>query len=151
MHVLSETTHDFISAIFLFFLSQGVVYFCNNFFVSLFYRIVVPSIASNRKMMLDLDFCAGTDFCCSPFYFCKITEKLFKSANFCAWSSDMYAFFISFEFFDLSNVSASKKFVFADCSVLDILCLLFCILSFTSVEWNSFLGGRASHNISGSS
>ena len=65
-----------------FFLSQGVVYFCNNPFVSLFYRIVVPSIASNRKMMLDLDFCAGTDFCCSPFYFCKITETLFKSEIF---------------------------------------------------------------------
>ena len=63
----------------------------------------------------------------------------------------MYASFVSSKFFDLSNVSASKKFDLADYSVLDRLCLLFCILSFTSVEWNSFLGGRASRNISGSS
>ena len=46
--------------------------------------------------------------------------------------------FISSEFLDLSGVSASKKFVFADCSVLDRLCLLFCILSFTSVGWTFF-------------
>ena len=50
----------------------------------------------------------------------------------------MYASFVSSKFFDLTNVSASKKFVFADCSVLDRLCHLFCILSFTSVGWNSF-------------
>ena len=31
--------------------------------------------------------------------------------------------FITSEFLDLSVVSASKKFVFADCSVLDRLCL----------------------------
>jgi hypothetical protein len=62
-----ETSHYFISAIFLLFLSQGVVYFCSNAFVSLFYRIVVLSKVSNRKVMLDLDFCAGTDFCCPLF------------------------------------------------------------------------------------
>ena len=47
----------------------------------------------------------------------------------------MYATFISFEFSDLSKLSASKKFVFTDCSVFDRFCHLFCIGSFAVFEW----------------
>ena len=43
----------------------------------------------------------------------------------------MYATFVSSGFSDLSNVSASKKFVFTDYSGFDRFCLLFCILYFT--------------------
>ena len=124
---------------FYFILSQDVVYFCSNSFVSLFYCIVVPSKASNRKLMLDLDFCAVTDFCCPPFWAVRTPEKSKNSETIQAWSSYMYATFISFDFSHLSNLSASKKFVFPDCSVFDRFCLLICILSFTVFEWISLL------------
>ena len=45
-------------------------------------------------------------------------ENLKKSEMFCAWSSYKYATFVSSKFFDLSNGSALKKFVFTDCSIL---------------------------------
>ena len=122
-----------------FFLSQGVVYFCNNYFVSLFYRIVVPSKVSNRKLMLDLDFCAETDFYCPPFWAVFTPEKLKNSDKIHAWSLYMYATFISFDFSHLSKLSASKQFVFPDCSVFDRFCLLFCIRSFTVFVWISLL------------
>ena len=48
---------------------------------------------------------------------------------------DMHATFISFEFSDLSKLSASKKFVFTDWSVFDRFCHLFCIGSFAVFEW----------------
>ena len=101
-----------------FILSQDVSYFCNNSFVSLFSCNVVPSKVSSRKLMLDLDFCTGTDFCCPPFWSVCTPEKSQNSEKIQAWSSDMYATFISFKFSDLSKLSASKKFVFTDCSVL---------------------------------
>ena len=124
---------------FLFLWVVEFAYFCNNSFVSLFYCIVVPSKASNRKLMLDLDFCAETDFCCPPFWPVRTPEKSKNSEKLQAWSSYMYATFISFDFSHLSNLSASKKFVFPDCSVFDRFCLLFCILSFTVFEWISLL------------
>ena len=51
----------------------------------------------------------------------------------------MYATFIKLDLFHLSNLSASKKFVFTDCSVFDRFCLLFCIRSFTMFKWISLL------------
>ena len=112
-----------------------LAYFCNNSFVSLFYCIVVPSKVFSRKLILDLDFCTGTDFCCPRFWALFTAEKLKNYEKNHEWSSDMYATFISFKFSDLSKLSASKKFVFTDCSGFDIFCLLFCILSFTVFEW----------------
>ena len=107
--------------------------------VSLFYCIVVPSKASSWKLMLDLDFCAETDFCCPRFWALFTAEKLKNSEKNHASSSYMYATFISLDFSHLSNLSASKKFVFTDCSVFDRFCLLFRILSFTVFEWISLL------------
>ena len=127
-----------ISAI-LFYWVKELSYFCNNSFVSLFYCIVVPSKASNRKLMLDLDLCTVIDFFCPPFWAVCTLVKSKNSETIQAWSSYMYTTFISFQFSDLSNLSASKKFVFTDCSVFDRFCLLFCILSFTVFEWISLL------------
>ena len=127
------------AVIFVFFESRSFCYFCSNSFVSLFYRNVVPSKVSNRKLMLDLDFCAETDFCCPPFWAVCTPEKSKNSEKFQAWSSYMYAAFINLDLSHLSNLSASKKFVFPDCSIFDRFCLLFCIRSFTVFVWISLL------------
>ena len=70
------------------------------------------------NLILDLDCCAETDFYLSRICVELSVEESNKSSNLRAWSSDMYATFISFEFFHLSMLSASKKFIFTDCSVL---------------------------------
>ena len=70
------------------------------------------------RLILDLDYCTETDFLLSRNWAAPSVGNSEKSANLRAWSSDMYATFISFEFFHLSKLSASEKFVFTDCSVL---------------------------------
>ena len=78
----------------------------------------MPSEASNRRLILDLDFCAETDFYLSWIWAVFSVEKSEKYANLRACSSDMYATFIQFEHFHLSKSGASIKFVFTNCSVL---------------------------------
>ena len=56
-------------------------------------------------LILDLDFCAETDFYLSRIWAGFYVGSSEKSANLRACSSDMYATFISFEFSDLSNGS----------------------------------------------
>ena len=89
----------------------------------------MPSEASNRRLILDLDFCAETDFYLSRIWAVFSVEKSEKYANLRACSSDIYATFISFEFSDLSNGSISLKFVFTGCSVLADSVSVFCIVS----------------------
>ena len=57
------------------------------------------------RLILDLDFCAETDFYLSRIWAVFSVGNSEKYANLRACSSDMYATFISFEFSDLSNGS----------------------------------------------
>ena len=88
------------------------------------------------KSILDLDYCAKTDFLLSRNWAAPAVENLEKSANLRAWSSDMYATFIKFEHFHLSKSGAPKKSVFTDCSVLTdsafyfTLPVLLCLMDF---------------------
>ena len=107
----------------------GSCYYCSNLSLSLFYCNVVPSDASNRRLMLDLDFCAETDFYLSRIWAGFSVGNSEKSANLRVRYSDMYATFVSFEFSDLSNGSTSLKFVFTGCSVLADSVSVFCIVS----------------------
>ena len=97
----------FCYSTFILYLCLGSCYYCSNLSLSLFYCNVVPSEASNRRLILDLDFCAETDFYLSRIWAVFSVEKSEKYANLRACSSDMYATFISFEFSDLSNGSTS--------------------------------------------
>ena len=69
-------------------------------------------------LILDLDYCAETDFCLSRIWAEFSVGNSEKSANLRAWSSDMYATSIQFGHFHLSKSGATLKFVFTDCSVL---------------------------------
>ena len=64
-----------------------------------------------------------TDLCLSPLNSPFIPEATKCFEIFCAESSYMYATFYSSVIFDLSNYSASKKFVFTECSDFDRFCL----------------------------
>ena len=90
----------------------------------------MPSDASNGRLMLDLDFCAETDFYLSRIWAGLSVSNSEKPANLRACSSDMYATFVSFEFSDLSNGSILLKFVFTGCSVLadSVSVFLHCLL-----------------------
>ena len=70
------------------------------------------------KSILDLDYCAETDFLLSQIWAGFSVGNSEKSANLRAWSSDMYATFIQFEHFHLSKSGASINFVNTNCSVL---------------------------------
>ena len=81
------------------------------------------------RLILDLNYCAETDFLLSRIWEGLSVGNSEKSANLRACSSDMYATFISFEFSDLSNGSIYLKFVFTGCSVLADSVSVFCIVS----------------------
>ena len=123
-----------------------VVYYCSNLSLSLFYCIVVPSKVFDSKPILDLDYCAGTDFLLSRIWAVVSVEKSKKSANLRAWSSDMYATFIQFGYFHLSKSCAYLKFLFTNYSVLTdsafyfALPVLLCLMDFfVPLTFSSFV------------
>ena len=98
------------------------------------------------RLILDLDFCAETDFYLSRIWNFFSVEKSEKYANLRAWSSDMYATFIQFEHFHLSKSGAILKFVNTNCSVLTdsafyfALPVLLCLMDFfVPLTFSSFV------------
>ena len=98
------------------------------------------------RFILDLDYCAETDFLLSRIWVKFSVGNSENSANLREWSSDMYATFIQFENFHLSKYGASKKFVFMDCSVLTdsafyfALPVLLCLMDFfVPLTFSSFV------------
>ena len=110
-------------------LSLGSCYYCSNspylYFIALLCQVKSLIVG----LILDLDYCAETDFCLSRIWAEFSVGNSEKSANFFVCSSDRYATFISFEFSDLSNGSTFFKFVFTGCSVLADSVSVFCIVS----------------------
>ena len=102
----------FITANFVLYLSLGSCYYCSNRSLSYFIALLCQVKSLLARLILDLDYCAETDFCLSRIW------AGFSVGNSEKSSSDMYATFIQFEHFHLSKLSASVKFVFTDCSVL---------------------------------
>ena len=89
--------------------------------------------------MPDLDFCAGTNFFYPPFNSPRLGKKSKQSDNVCVWSSDVYVTFVILKFFDLSHGSASKHFIFTDCSVLTDSAFSFAFSLLLFSMWFSFL------------
>ena len=92
---------------FLCFLSQGVLFTSVATPLYLYFiAFVVPS-----KVLMEVS--ARFGFLCRTYF---SVSHFVRHAQ--ERSSYVYATFVQLEFFDLSNRSASKKFVFTDCSVL---------------------------------
>ena len=134
---------SFYYSTFVLYLSLGSCYYCSNLSLSCFLCQVKSLIA---KSILDLDYCAETDFLLSRIWAGIPVGNSEKYANLRAWSSDMYATFIQFEHFHLSKLSAPEKFVFPDCSVLTdsafyfALPVLLCLMDFfIPLTFSSFM------------
>ena len=108
----------FYYSTFVLYLSLGSCYYCSNLSLTLFIALLCQVKSLIVRLILDLDYCAETDFCLSRIWAVFSVGNSQKSANLRVWSSDIYATFIQFVNFHLSKFSASKKFVFTDCSVL---------------------------------